>query len=79
MTVGEYEITSPATAECEFCGQEVAGRVMVQLYGGSLWVCQACYELIQQNRSRPYSRVMDDYSVRACGYLINRKMARMGR
>jgi ribosome-binding protein aMBF1 (putative translation factor) len=78
MTVGEYEITNPATAKCELCDQEAHGRVMVDLYGGSLWVCMTCYELLQANRSRPYSKVMDNYAMRSCGYLINRKIARMG-
>jgi len=77
MTIGEYEITDPRTRPCEFCGQPAAGRVMVELYGGSLWVCHQCYELLKANRKKPYSKVMDRYSVLACGYHISRKMARM--
>jgi ribosome-binding protein aMBF1 (putative translation factor) len=73
----QFDITDPRMLPCEFCDQVAAGRVMVQLHGGSLYVCQACYELLQSNRHRPYSRVMDKFSVRACGYHISRKMARV--
>jgi ribosomal protein L37AE/L43A len=77
--IREFEITDPRPRTCEFCDQEAHGTVMVQLYGGSLWVCSACYELIQGNRHKPYSRVMEKLSFRACGYNITAKMARMGR
>jgi ribosome-binding protein aMBF1 (putative translation factor) len=75
--IGAYEITDPRTRPCEFCDQEVAGRVMVELYGGSLLVCQHCYELLTASRSRPYSRAMDKFSMRACGYHASAKMARI--
>jgi ribosome-binding protein aMBF1 (putative translation factor) len=79
MTVGEYEITSAATGACEFCGQTVQGRVLFELYGGHLWVCQSCYEALRTSRSKPYSRAMDKFAIAACGYYANRKMARMWR
>ena len=79
MTIGAYDITDPRTLTCEFCDQVVTGRVMVDLYGGSLMVCQACYELLRGSRSHPYSTVMDKFAMRSVGYLANRKMARMGR
>jgi ribosomal protein L37AE/L43A len=79
MTLGEYEITSAAPGVCDFCGEPATGRVMVELYGGSLWVCQHCYDLLKANRHKPYSKAMDRYSVLACGYHISRKMARMRR
>ncbi len=75
--IGPYEVTDPRTLPCEYCDQEAAGRVMVELYGGSLMVCQSCFELLCNSRSKPYSRVMDRFSIRACGYRINRKMARL--
>ncbi len=84
--IGQYEITDPRTRPCEFCDQEAAGRIMVELHGGSLMVCQACYELLRANRSKPYSRVIDRFSMRACGHhasikqaRINAYMARIGR
>jgi ribosome-binding protein aMBF1 (putative translation factor) len=79
MTTGAYDITDPRTLKCEFCDQVAAGRIMVELYGGSLMVCQACYELLRGSRSHPYSTVMDKFAMRSVGYLANRKMARMGR
>ena len=79
MIGSEYDITDPRTLTCEFCDQVVAGRIMVELYGGALMVCQACYELLRNSRSKPYSKVMEKYSMRSVGYLANVKMARMGR
>ena len=75
----QYDITDPRTLTCEFCDQLVAGRIMVELYGGSLMVCQACYELLRNSRSKPYSKVMEKFSMRSVGYLASAKMARMGR
>ena len=75
----EYDITDPRTLTCEFCDQVVAGRIMVELYGGALMVCQACYELLRNSRSKPYSKVMEKYSMRSAGYLASVKMARTGR
>ena len=77
--IGPYDITDPRTLHCEFCDQDSAGRVMVELYGGSLMVCQACYELLRDSRSKPYSKAMDKFSMRACGYHSSRKIARMWR
>ena len=77
--IGPYEITDPRTLPCEFCDQVAAGRVMVELYGGSLMVCQSCYELLRNNSRKPYSKAMDKFSMRACGYHITAKMARLRR
>jgi ribosome-binding protein aMBF1 (putative translation factor) len=77
--IGPYEITDPRTLICEYCDQEAQGRIMVDLYGGSLMVCMACYELLRNSRSHPYSRVMDRFAMRSVGYLANVKIARMRR
>jgi len=77
MIGAQFDITDPRTRPCEFCDQEAAGRVLVELHGGSLYVCQACYELLQSNRRRPYSRAMDKFSMLACGYHASAKMARL--
>ena len=77
--IGEYDITDPRILPCEYCDQLAAGRVMVELYGGSLMLCQSCFELFHSTRSKPYSKVMDKFALRSSGYYINRKMARMGR
>jgi ribosome-binding protein aMBF1 (putative translation factor) len=79
MIGGQYDITDPRTLTCEFCDQEVTGRVMVDLYGGALMVCQACYDVLRNSPTKPYSRVMDKYAMRSVGYLANVKMARMRR
>jgi len=79
MIGSEYDITDPRTLTCEFCDELVPGRVMVNLYGGALMVCQACYDLLQGSRAKPYSRVMDKFAMRSVGYLANVKMAKMGR
>lgn len=79
MTIGQFEITDPRTRPCEYCDQPAAGRVMVELHGGSLMVCMACYELLSNSLSKPYSRVMDKFSIRACGYHASAKMARLVR
>ena len=75
--IGQYDITDPRTLLCEFCDQEVAGRVRVDLYGGALMVCLACYEVLRDSRAKPYSKVMDKYSMRACGYHVSRKIAQI--
>jgi hypothetical protein len=49
---------------------------MVKLNGGSLWVCASCFEAIQNNRSKPYSRVMDRFSMRSTGHHTSIKQAR---
>ena len=75
--IGQYDITDPRTLACEFCDQEVAGRVRVDLYGGALMVCLACYEVLRDSRAKPYSKVMDKYSMRTRGYHVSRKIARI--
>lgn len=77
--IAEYEITDPRTRPCEFCGQEAHGRVMIDLYGGSLMVCMTCYELLRGSRSHPYSKAMEKFAMRSVGYHITAKMARLGR
>ena len=75
--IGQYEITDPRPLTCDFCNQEVAGRVRVDLYGGALMVCEACYEVLQASRAKPYSKVMDKYAMRSVGYLANVKIAKI--
>jgi ribosome-binding protein aMBF1 (putative translation factor) len=74
-----FEVTDPRTATCEYCDQQVTGRIQVEMHGGSLMVCSACYELLQTTIRKPYSRVMDKFSMRACGYHITRKIAKIRR
>lgn len=74
-----YDITDPRTLTCEFCDQEARGRVMIDLYGGALMVCESCFELLRSSKAKPYSRVMDRFAMRSVGYLANVKIARMRR
>ena len=76
-SISEYEITCPLPGTCEFCGELVEGRVLFALYGGCLWVCEACFQALRNCRSKPYSQVMDKYAITACGYYVNRKFARI--
>ena len=75
--IDQYAITNPKTATCEYCDQEAHGRIMVQLHGGSLWVCAGCFELIQNSRHKPYSKVMERYSMRSTGHHVSIKQARI--
>ena len=61
---------------CELCGENVSGRTRVSKYGTGIWVCGTCYELIQANRHKPYSKVMDKLAMAEAGYHVNRKLAR---
>jgi hypothetical protein len=74
-----YEITDPRTARCEFCDELATGRIQVEFHHGSLMVCSACYELLQISIRKPYSKVMDKFCLRACGYYVNRKFAKITR
>jgi len=71
-----YDVTDPRTLECEFCHELVRGRVMFEMHGGSLMVCETCLEVLRASRAHPYSRTMDKFCMQACGYYVNRKTAR---
>jgi len=75
--IGPYEITDPRTLVCELCDRKVPGRIRVELYGGALMVCEACHEKLRAARSHPYSQLINKFCLRACGYFVNVKMARM--
>ena len=64
---------------CELCGQSISSRTRVCTYGSGIWVGHecGCYQLIRQNRHKPYSRVMDRVAVAETGYHANRKIARL--
>jgi ribosome-binding protein aMBF1 (putative translation factor) len=64
---------------CELCGQTVSARTKVRIYGTGIWVGQecGCYNLIEANRHKPYSNVMDRVAMAETGYHANRKIARL--
>ncbi len=64
---------------CELCGKNIPSRTRVCTYGAGIWVgyeC-GCYELVQGNRHKPYSKVMDRVAMAEAGYYANRKLARI--
>ena len=75
-TVGEYEITDHRPFTCELCRHKAPGRIQVTLYGGALMVCEPCFHEIDRKKHQPYSRIIDEFALRACGYHVNRKFAR---
>ena len=77
-TPSEWEITDPRTATCEYCDQEAQGRILLELWGGHLWVCLTCWQTLRRMRSHPYSKAMDKFAQKACGYYANRQLARYG-
>jgi ribosome-binding protein aMBF1 (putative translation factor) len=62
---------------CQLCHQTTPNRWKVSIYGDGIWVCLDCYEQIQANRRKPYSKVMDKVAMLEAGYHVNRKLARM--
>lgn len=62
--------------ECQFCHHDVPGLIKKFVYGDGIWVCLDCYELIDEQRHHPYSRVMDKVAMLEAGYHVNRKLAR---
>ncbi len=66
----------PRTLKCQFCLQRAKGLVKTHVQRGQLWVCTACYTIINKKRRFPYSLVMDRASLAANGYYANRKDAK---
>ena len=75
--IGRYEVTDPRTLVCELCDRKVPGRIRVELYGGALMVCEACHDKLMAKRAHPYSSTIDKFTMRACHYHANVKMARI--
>lgn len=76
--MNEWDIHDPRTLVCELCDRKVQGRISKRLWGGGLMVCEPCFLLLEEKQNQPYSQVMEKFALRACGYHINRKLARMG-
>jgi ribosome-binding protein aMBF1 (putative translation factor) len=64
---------------CELCGTSVSCRIRVCTYGYGIWVGHecGCYDEIQANRHKPYSKVMDKVAMAETGYHANRKIAKL--
>jgi ribosomal protein L37AE/L43A len=63
--------------ECQFCHCEAPGLIKKAVYGDGIWVCKECYELIDEHRYHPYSKVIDKLAMLEAGYYANRKLARI--
>jgi hypothetical protein len=61
---------------CPMCDKDQPGLVRVTVFGGGVFVCTECAELVYANKGKPYSKVMDRFALLECGYRVNRKTAR---
>jgi ribosome-binding protein aMBF1 (putative translation factor) len=62
---------------CELCQREADGLIWLRHYTPEgIRVCSGCYDLVQANRRKPYSRVMESLALAEAGYYINRKLKR---
>lgn len=66
----------PTSLECQLCQAVAEGLIRSRVYGGNLWVCSTCYQLIDRKRRSPYSQVMEKAALVATGYHANRKDGR---
>ena len=62
---------------CQFCSRDATGLIKKTAYARGIWVCEECYELIDEHRYHPYSKVMDKLAMLEAGYYANRKLARI--
>lgn len=62
--------------ECELCHRNASGLINLRVYTSQgIRVCQKCYETVDSNRHKPYSKVMDKLAMAEAGYHVNRKVA----
>jgi Zn-finger protein len=65
---------------CEFSQHNAPGLIHLWVYTNTgIWVCEACYEVINSHRYQPYSKVMDKLAQIEAGYQVNRKLAKLAR
>jgi hypothetical protein len=63
--------------QCDICHQPASGLIYLRLYTPKgIKVCEACYNAIDRNRHKPYSRIMDEVAIAEAGWYVNRKLAR---
>lgn len=71
------EQTDKEGLECKFCNKIVQTLIRGSFWNVNLWICKDCYDLIDKNKHKPYSRVMEKYALLSSSYYLNRKIARM--
>lgn len=60
--------------KCKLCRKDVPGLAHVTEFSQKgIDICGVCYEEIDKNRDKPYSRVMDRLAIAEIGYRANRK------
>ena len=74
--IGLFEITDPHIYQCDLCDCKAIGRVRFELYGGALFVCEPCFHKLRAMRAHPYSKIIDKFCMRACGYHVNHKFSK---
>jgi len=66
--------------ECELCHRSASGLINLRVYTRQgIQVCEACYKAIDNNRHKPYSRIIDELAIAEAGYYVNRKVAMLTR
>jgi len=64
--------------KCPFCGQKSEILLYLRFYTKKgIKVCSGCQRLVEQNKHKPYSKVMEKLALLEAGYRINRKLARL--
>ena len=61
---------------CSYCCDSVPGVVFTKVYisiGQGVPCCSKCYQLVQDNKTKPHGKVMERFAVLESGYHINRK------
>ena len=62
---------------CDLCHRCASGLIYLGLYTPKgIRVCEACYQQVDRNRHKPYSRIMDKVAIAEAGWYVNRKLAK---
>jgi len=66
--------------ECELCHRRTSALIHLRVYTPKgIQVCEECYEAVDSNRYKPYSKIMDRLAIAEAGYYVNRKVATLRR
>jgi len=64
--------------ECELCHRSASSLIHLRVYTPEgIQVFEACYQAIDSNRHKPYSKIMDKLAIAEAGYYVNRKVAKL--
>ena len=63
--------------KCGLCQGKTEAIIMLRHYSREgIGVCRQCYDHVELNKGKPYSRVIERLAVAEAGYYINRKLKR---